>query len=69
MPAIVDTIIHLSHALRLEITAVGIESEADLRFFRERQCDQVQGFYLGAPMSGTQFAAWYRQYSHVSGLD
>ncbi|MBK1719451.1 EAL domain-containing protein [Thiocystis violacea] len=60
MPAIVDAIIHLGQALRLEVAAVGIETEADLRFFRGHGCYQVQGFYLGAPMTGDKLAAWYR---------
>ncbi|MBK1721828.1 sensor domain-containing protein [Thiocystis violacea] len=67
MPAIVDTIIHLGHALQLEMTAVGIESEADLRFFREHRCDQAQGFYLGTPMSGSAFLDWYRQQAPSQG--
>ncbi len=63
LPLMVDTIIGLARALQLEVKAVGIETEADLEFFRQRECDQVQGFYLGVPMSGEQFSDWYRQRS------
>jgi diguanylate cyclase (GGDEF)-like protein/PAS domain S-box-containing protein len=63
LPLILDTLIGLARALQLDVTAVGIETEADLDFFRQRACDQVQGFYLGVPMSGEQFADWYRQRS------
>ena len=62
MPAIVDTIIGLGRALKLDIVAVGIESQAYLDFFRQRDCGQVQGFYLGVPMSGEHFTDWYRQH-------
>ncbi|MBK1716990.1 putative bifunctional diguanylate cyclase/phosphodiesterase [Thiocystis violacea] len=65
MPAIVDAILCLGRALRLDITAVGIENEEDLESFRHRDCDQVQGFYLGVPMSGDHFTDWYREHSAV----
>ncbi|MBN2885180.1 MAG: EAL domain-containing protein, partial [Chromatiaceae bacterium] len=61
MPAIVNLIIHLSHALHLEVTAVGIESESDLAFVREQHCDRAQGHYIGMPLSGAEFIAWHRQ--------
>ncbi len=63
VPAMVDTILCLGRALRLEVTAVGIETAADLEFFRRRDCYRLQGFYLGAPMLGDQFVAWYRRHS------
>ncbi|MBK5964772.1 GGDEF domain-containing protein [Thiocystis minor] len=66
MPAIVETIIGLGRALKLDVTAVGIETEADLEFFRQRHCDQAQGFFLGMPMSGERFAGWYREHSRVT---
>ncbi|WP_242518609.1 MULTISPECIES: EAL domain-containing protein [Thiorhodovibrio] len=61
LPVILDTLIGLAQALQFDVKAVGIETEADLDFFRQRECDQVQGFYLGVPMSAEQFTDWYRQ--------
>lgn len=62
MPAIVNAILSLGRALQLDITAVGIETEQELEFFRHHACDQVQGFYLGVPMTGDHFTDWYRQH-------
>ncbi|NEV63774.1 putative bifunctional diguanylate cyclase/phosphodiesterase [Thiorhodococcus minor] len=63
MPAVMDVIVHLGQALKLPVTAVGIESQADLSFVRAHQCSLAQGDYLGAPMSGDEFVAWYGRYS------
>ncbi|GAB0148011.1 EAL domain-containing protein [Marichromatium sp. PS1] len=62
MPAIIDTIIQFGRALGLDVTVVGIESEADQRFFHAMGCDHLQGFRLGKPMTGGAFAEWYRQH-------
>lgn len=44
--AIAVAIIALAHSLNLEVVAEGIETEDQLAFFRERQCDRFQGFLL-----------------------
>ncbi|AFL74508.1 PAS domain S-box/diguanylate cyclase (GGDEF) domain-containing protein [Thiocystis violascens DSM 198] len=63
MPAVLKTIIGFGHALKLDITAVGVEAESDLEFFRAHRCNQVQGFFLGVPMSGERFVGWYREHA------
>ena len=50
--AIVKAIIALGHSLELSITAEGVETEGQLRFLAKNGCDEVQGMYFGAPMSG-----------------
>jgi diguanylate cyclase (GGDEF)-like protein/PAS domain S-box-containing protein len=62
-PAIVETIVRLGHALQIKVTAIGIETEAELSALRDIGCDRAQGFYLGNPMTGDEFAAWYRDRS------
>lgn len=59
--AIVETIVRLGRALQLPVTAIGIETEAQLSAVRDLGCHQAQGFYLGKPMTGTDLAAWYRR--------
>nr|WP_243864255.1 bifunctional diguanylate cyclase/phosphodiesterase [Alkalibacillus almallahensis] len=48
--AIVKSIIHLSHALNLKVIAEGVETEDNLKFLLNEQCDEVQGFYFSKPV-------------------
>jgi len=47
--AIVRAIIGIGQALGLEVTAEGVETEAQLAFLRVNGCAQVQGFLFGHP--------------------
>ncbi|RKT44567.1 putative bifunctional diguanylate cyclase/phosphodiesterase [Thiocapsa rosea] len=66
-PAIVETIVRLGHALQIKVTAVGIETEAELGAVRDLGCNRAQGFYLGKPMTGDDLATWYRRRPPVLG--
>ena len=39
----------LGHSLGKQVTAEGVETEAQLAFLRERGCDAAQGYLLGRP--------------------
>jgi diguanylate cyclase (GGDEF)-like protein len=54
--SIVTGIIALAHSLRLQVVAEGVETEAQLRFLKERSCDLLQGYYLSKPVSAKEFA-------------
>lgn len=60
--AITSSIIALGQALGLKIVAEGIESEAELDYLRDHGCDEVQGYYVCRPVTGSAFSAWYRGY-------
>ena len=47
--AVVGAILTLAATLRLDITALGLESEAQLDFLRRHGCNSAQGPLLGAP--------------------
>ncbi|MCQ4288289.1 EAL domain-containing protein [Pseudomonas stutzeri] len=47
---IAHAIIAMAHSLRLSVIAEGVETQAQLDFLREHDCDEVQGFFLGRPM-------------------
>ena len=49
--AIVEAIISMAHSLNLKVIAEGVENVDQLQFLIERKCDEVQGFYLGKPMT------------------
>ncbi|UTW08461.1 putative bifunctional diguanylate cyclase/phosphodiesterase [Pseudomonas benzenivorans] len=57
--SIVDAIIALGHSLDLVLVAEGIETEAQLRYLRERNCQLIQGYLTGRPMSASDIQAHY----------
>ena len=48
---IARAIIAMAHSLGLSVIAEGVEDQAQLDFLRDHGCDEVQGFYLGRPVS------------------
>jgi diguanylate cyclase len=40
----------MSHQLRLEVTAEGVETAGQLALLRAQQCDQIQGYLLARPL-------------------
>ncbi|MBU1275893.1 MAG: EAL domain-containing protein [Proteobacteria bacterium] len=52
--SIVDTIINMSRSLKLNVIAEGVEDTDQLRFLRERSCDQMQGFLFSRPLPPDQ---------------
>ena len=53
--SIVSAIIALGHSLELTVIAEGIENAQQLKFLQEHQCDILQGYMLGRPMSADEF--------------
>jgi EAL domain-containing protein (putative c-di-GMP-specific phosphodiesterase class I) len=39
----------LGRGLGLPVLAEGVETDAELQFLQEEQCDEVQGYLLGRP--------------------
>jgi EAL domain-containing protein (putative c-di-GMP-specific phosphodiesterase class I) len=50
-PLIVRSTIDLAHALGMEVTAEGVESQAALALLSVMGCDMVQGFLISRPIS------------------
>lgn len=48
--AITEAIIALTRSLHLKVIAEGVETEAQMSFLREHQCDEVQGYYFSKPV-------------------
>ena len=53
---IVTAVIGMGRNLRLRVVAEGVETRAQWRFLRARQCDEGQGFYFSPPLAAAQFA-------------
>lgn len=56
--AVVTAIITLAQALRLDITAEGVETAEQLVMLRALGCGDVQGFLISRPMPGAEVAAY-----------
>ena len=56
--AVVTAIITLAQALRLDITAEGVETAEQLVMLRALGCGDVQGFLISRPMPGHEVAAY-----------
>jgi diguanylate cyclase (GGDEF)-like protein len=54
--ALVSAVISMGHALGLEVTAEGVETEAELTFLRAQKCDRAQGWYFGKPVPSSELA-------------
>ncbi|MFN7834501.1 MAG: EAL domain-containing protein [Burkholderiaceae bacterium] len=51
---IVSSIIKLAHNLNFKALAEGVESDAQLNFLRDHNCDSMQGFLFSRPMLGKE---------------
>ncbi|RYE73683.1 MAG: EAL domain-containing protein, partial [Hyphomicrobiales bacterium] len=49
--AIVQAMVTLAHALDIEVTAEGVETEEQKRILSNMECNTFQGFLLSAPVS------------------
>ncbi|MGR9051348.1 MAG: EAL domain-containing protein, partial [Gammaproteobacteria bacterium] len=52
---IVDAIISLAKNLNLKTIAEGVETEAQLSVLKQKQCDEIQGYYFSKPVPAEQF--------------
>jgi diguanylate cyclase (GGDEF)-like protein/PAS domain S-box-containing protein len=48
---LVATIIKMARSLKLDVVAEGVESQEQLEFLRQHECDYVQGHLFGDPMT------------------
>ncbi|WP_042337583.1 sensor domain-containing protein [Paraburkholderia ferrariae] len=54
---ITAAIIALAHELQLQVIAEGVETSSQYAFLRERECDEMQGFFFAPPLPGEDIAA------------
>lgn len=53
--AILTAMIQMSHKLHLKVTVEGVETDAELAFLRQQQCDDMQGFLFSRPLPAAEF--------------
>ncbi len=56
--AISSAIINLAHSLGLEVTAEGVETQAQCDALNKLGCDALQGYLIARPMPAAEFEAW-----------
>jgi EAL domain-containing protein (putative c-di-GMP-specific phosphodiesterase class I) len=55
--AIIGAIIAMTHSLKLNVVAEGVEREEQYRVLRDLECDEYQGFYFSKPLPPEEFEA------------
>lgn len=54
--SLVETIIAMAHNLDLKVIAEGVETEEQLQFLQQKQCNEAQGYYFSRPISADELA-------------
>ena len=52
--AIARTVIAMANSLQLKVTAEGVETEEQLKFLREKHCEEYQGYLRCRPVSASE---------------
>jgi len=59
--AIIRTVINLAHSLKFRALAEGVETQEQLNFLHEQNCDEIQGYYFSKPVAPEIYAAMLRE--------
>jgi diguanylate cyclase (GGDEF)-like protein/PAS domain S-box-containing protein len=59
--AITRTIIAMGHNLGLRVIAEGVETQEQMNFLRECNCDEVQGFLIATPLPPEEIVQYIRR--------
>ncbi|MGF2038307.1 MAG: EAL domain-containing response regulator [Nostoc sp. CmiVER01] len=57
--AITKALIQMAHNLNLDVVAEGVETEAELAFLRQHNCNSMQGFLFSRPLPAAEFEKFY----------
>ncbi len=62
--AIVQSIISLAHNLQLSVIAEGVETDKQLDFLVQHDCDEIQGYLFARPMPFADLMEWIDQWEN-----
>ncbi len=62
---IIMALIAMAKNLNLKIVAEGVETEEQLNFLKQQDCDEIQGFLLSRPVSAEEFEKLLEQDKHM----
>ncbi|MGE3334468.1 MAG: putative bifunctional diguanylate cyclase/phosphodiesterase [Rhodospirillaceae bacterium] len=60
---IVEAVVRLGQSLGLTVVAEGVETIEQLRFLKERACDEIQGYWLSKPLPPTEFRRFVESFT------
>lgn len=60
--AIAAAVIAMARSLRLSVTAEGVETDIQLKFLQELECDEMQGYYFSYPCPSEQLVSLVHDY-------
>ena len=55
---VLDAIVRLAHALKMEVVGEGVETQAQLAALERLGCDILQGYFIARPMPAHEVSAW-----------
>jgi len=58
--AITQAIVAMAHSMRLSVVAEGVETEEQLNFLRDFECDEIQGYYFSKPRPASDISVLLR---------
>jgi EAL domain-containing protein (putative c-di-GMP-specific phosphodiesterase class I)/GGDEF domain-containing protein len=61
---IVESAVSLAHRMGIRTVAEGVEDQATYAALDGMECDIIQGFFVGHPLSEDEFAHWRDRYKH-----
>jgi EAL domain-containing protein (putative c-di-GMP-specific phosphodiesterase class I) len=59
---ILQKTIELGHDLGMKVVAEGVETEGQLDFLRNKECDIAQGYLFSRPLSSEKLVGWLAEY-------
>lgn len=58
---IIEAIIAMARSLNFKVLAEGVESEKQMRFLQDQECDEIQGFLLSKPVDAGVIESYLRK--------
>jgi diguanylate cyclase (GGDEF)-like protein/PAS domain S-box-containing protein len=64
--AIAAAVIAMARSLGIAVVAEGVELASQFQFLGGRHCDQIQGYYISAPLAAGEFTGFFESWSNAT---